>query len=83
MIQLHFDKLYSTERSLEPCETAVPFPKGECRDERDFWLVQDGEKRPVQTQVTSRWEDGSVRWLHVCCLWKRGGTVSGGESADS
>ena len=66
MIQLHFDKLYSTERSLEPCETAVPFPKGECRDERDFWLVQDGEKRPVQTQVTSRWEDGSVRWLHVC-----------------
>ena len=50
MIQLHFDKLYSTERSLEPCETAVPFPKGECRDERDFWLVQDGEKRPVQTQ---------------------------------
>ena len=28
--------------------------------------MQDGEKRPVQTQVTSRWEDGSVRWLHVC-----------------
>lgn len=65
MIQLHFDKLYGTARKLEPCQVAVPFPKGACRDEKDFWLVQEGRRRPVQTKVTSRWEDGSVRWLHV------------------
>lgn len=65
MIQLHFDKLYGTARKLEPCQAAVPFPKGACRDEKDFWLVQEGRRRPVQTKVTSRWEDSSVRWLHV------------------
>lgn len=65
MIRLHFDKLYGTSRQLEPCQTAVPFPKGECTDEKDFWLIQNGTKRQVQTEVTSRWEDGSVRWLHV------------------
>lgn len=65
MIRLHFDKLYGTARKLEPCQAAVPFPRGACRDEKDFWLVQEGRRRPVQTKVTSRWEDGSVRWLHV------------------
>ena len=78
MIQLHFNKLYSTKRRLEPCQTAVPFKKGECRDSEGFWLIQGKEKRQVQTMVTSRWEDGSIRWL---CIWFQA-DLGGNQAAD-
>jgi hypothetical protein len=47
-----------------PVTCGIPFPKGELGSERNVMLA-DGAGRtvPLQTEVTSRWSDGSVRWL--------------------
>ncbi|MDO4295660.1 MAG: glycoside hydrolase family 127 protein [bacterium] len=65
MIQLHFDKLYSGERLKEHCQTAIPFPKGKLFSADGLKVIQNDTCYPSQYQVTSRWEDGSIRWLHL------------------
>jgi hypothetical protein len=49
-----------------PVETAVPFPRGQLTDIGNWTVVSPGGQ-PVITQVgpTTRWDDGSVRWLYV------------------
>ena len=50
-------------RRGEPVSVGFPWPRGAVRDERCFRLIgPDGGERPLQTQVTDRWGDGSIRW---------------------
>jgi hypothetical protein len=67
MVKLHFEKLSRFDRNHEFVEAAVPFAKGRLLD-TDKVLVHSAEDSPgtiPQTQVTSRWDDGSVKWLHI------------------
>ena len=65
MIKLHFEKLYSTERKKEHCQAAVPFSRGRFYDTEGFALLQGTYRRKGQFKVTSRWDDGSIRWLFI------------------
>lgn len=65
MINLYFDKLYRYSRISEPVFTAIPCKKGELQDPSEVVILQNGQPVPFQTKVTSRYEDGSVRYLFV------------------
>lgn len=65
MIGLHFEKLAAFDRFQEPCSAAVPFARGEVREPFGISVKAGEESCPVQFRVTSRWPDGSVRWLLV------------------
>ncbi len=63
MINLKLPKLYRYDRKGEHSFIALPFSQGEFTDD-NMLAIYDGEKSlPVQTKVTSRYEDGSVRYL--------------------
>lgn len=50
-------------RLQEPVAAGVPFAAGIVRDDAALRLVDaDGGEHALQTQVTDRWSDGSVRW---------------------
>ncbi len=56
----------SVARQSEIVQTGVPLPEGMVTDERLVGLfAADDSAWPIQTRVTSRWPDGSVRWLLV------------------
>lgn len=65
MITLHFDKLYRSDRPAEPCFTSLPFAKGALTDAGELCLLQNDEILPIQTKVTSTYEDGSIRYLFL------------------
>ncbi len=47
-----------------PVTCGVPFPRGELGSDRHLRLIDaDGRPVPIQTSTTSRWPDGSVRWI--------------------
>ena len=61
--KVKFDKLYRWDRNREHCYIAVPVKKGQIRS-AEHVRIFDGERvLPSQTKVTSRYEDGSVRFL--------------------
>lgn len=63
-----FEKISKYDRPAEPVAIGMPFPQGVFRPSQHFELL-DGEKRlPVQTLVTGRWPDGSVRWAYLRAL---------------
>lgn len=65
-VSLSFEKLYKSARPAEPCTAAVPVKKGLLTDTAGISVADpQGRPVPVQPYVTSRWEDGSVRWLLV------------------
>ncbi len=62
-MKIKFDKLYRYERKMEPCSIAIPMKEGELWNAEGV-LIKDGERiLPSQTKVTSRYRDGSVRYL--------------------
>lgn len=64
-IEIRFDKLYRYERVQEPCGLGIPVPQGLLRSAREV-RVRDGVSLlPSQTRVTSRYQDGSVRFLYT------------------
>ena len=65
MITLHFDKLYNSERLQEPCFVSIPFAKGVLTDANSICLLQNDLALPIQTKITSTYEDGSIRYLFV------------------
>lgn len=65
MIKLHFEKLSRFNRDMEPCNVAIPFKKGELSDLSKIVITDDEKVFPSQSRVTSRWEDGTVKWLLV------------------
>jgi hypothetical protein len=62
-MKIHFPRLYRYERRAEHCSVALPFPKGVCRDSMRLRILDGTRELPVQTKVTSRYDDGSVRYL--------------------
>ena len=53
-------------RASWPVVSGVPFAKGMLASEKDVILLDaSGHPMPAQFQVTSRWHDGSVRWMTV------------------
>jgi hypothetical protein len=47
-----------------PVTSGVPFPPGHLTAAKNVRLLdQRGREVPVQTEVLSRWPDGSIRWL--------------------
>ncbi|MCR5304134.1 MAG: hypothetical protein K6E33_06175 [Lachnospiraceae bacterium] len=60
-----FEKLYKDDRKDVPASICVPFPQGELTDE-SFINVLDGDRKlPVQTKVTARHKDGSIKFVMV------------------
>jgi len=64
-MEIFFDKLYRYDRISEPVGVAVPWAKGELKDMSGLAILQDGKPVLIQPKVTSRYEDGSVRFLYV------------------
>ncbi len=62
-MKLHFPKLYRYERKAEPCTVCIPFPEGAFRDGMRLQILDGDTELPVQSLVTSRHRDGSVRYL--------------------
>ncbi len=65
MIDIFVDKLYRYDRIEEPCFVAVPVKEGELRDADRVRVYQEGRALPLQTKITSRHKDGSVRFLFL------------------
>ncbi len=47
-----------------PITGGVPLPRGALGSARNVRLLDaEGHEQPLQVQITSRWDDGSIRWL--------------------
>ena len=66
-MKICFDKLYKDDRKSELCGLCIPVKKGLLtRDKLSTVTILDDKRAvPVQTEVTSTWEDGSVRFLYA------------------
>ena len=62
-IPIEFEKLSKWDRHDEPFKLAIPWPRGHITDAEAVSLNDEGEPLPLQRRVTSRWADGSVRWM--------------------
>lgn len=67
MNTLTYEKLSKFDR-VATSAFGVPFAAGELVDPRRLRLLGPGGEIPVQTTVTGRWPDGTVRWLWCRCL---------------
>ena len=65
VMELKFPKLYRYDRVAEHCNIAIPVAKGKLKNTDSVQVFQAGKCVPVQTKVTSRYEDGSIRYLFV------------------
>ena len=65
MIDILFDKLYKYDRIQEPCYIGIPVKKGELQQADRVQIFQEDKKLSLQTKVTSRHKDGSVRFLFL------------------
>ncbi len=65
MINLYFEKLYRYPRIAEPCFIGIPVRRGELWDISHVAVWQEGRQVPLQAKITSRHEDGSVRFLFL------------------
>ncbi len=63
MSTIHFDKLSMHARQAEPVSLGIPFPQGALTDPARLGLRNGDTPVPVQTTVTARWPDGSIKWL--------------------
>ena len=64
-MDIKFRKLYRYERLREHCQIAIPYAKGALTQEKKVQVLQNGQCMPSQKKVTSRYEDGSIRYLFV------------------
>lgn len=84
MIKLYVEKLYRYPRIQEPLTAAIPFAQGELREESSVKVLDGANVLPVQSKVTARHLDGSVKYLFLrfmadlpgnagkefTCVWK-------------
>jgi len=66
-MKINFDKLYKDDRKSELCGICIPVKKGTLTTDKLSTVTILDNKRavPVQTEVTSTWEDGSVRYFYT------------------
>ncbi len=64
MVDLSFEKVYSTDRKNENCYIGIPLKRGLLKN-TDTVSVTDGEGKETasQSKATALWDDGSVKWL--------------------
>lgn len=65
MIDIYFDKLYRYPRLQTCAGIAVPFEKDKLYDIQKIAIMQNEKPCMIQPKVTSRYENGSVRYLFV------------------
>ena len=65
MITLRLDKLYSRERTAQPCSVSIPLAQGRLKASDPIRLWQNGMQLPMQKKVLSVYPDGSVRYLFL------------------
>lgn len=67
VLVIYFDKLYKDDREKELCGLCVPFERGKLPiDLADELKIMDEDTCiPLQTKVTSKWDDGSVRYAYL------------------
>lgn len=64
-MEIKFDKLYRYDRKKEHCFVAIPVKEGLLKN-ADRVQILDGDRvLPVQKKVTSRYKDGTVRYLFL------------------
>lgn len=64
MINLSFEKIYSTDRIKENCYIGLPFKKGELKNALTITITDDkNNEYASQSKATAFWDDGSVKWL--------------------
>jgi hypothetical protein len=63
MPTIHFDKISMHNRTAEPISLGIPFAQGQLTDPAQFGIRNNGTDITVQTDITARWDDGSVKWL--------------------
>lgn len=64
-MKIKFDKLYRYDRPGEHCSIAIPVKKGLLTDISRVQIIDNGRVLPIQKKVTSRHEDGSVRFMFL------------------
>ena len=66
-MKIYFDKLYKDDRNKELCGLCVPFKKGllNAPDADAITILDEDRPLPVQVEVTSKWDDGSVRFAYI------------------
>jgi len=63
-IPLRVTERQGFDRDAQPVSTGVPLPAGHLWDPASVRLMDpEGRQLPLQTEVLSRWPDGSIRWL--------------------
>lgn len=65
MIDIFVDKLYRYPRISEPLAIGIPVKQGELMDIDKVAVFQKGRQLPLQKKITSRYKDGSVRFLFL------------------
>lgn len=61
-MEIIFDKLYRYDRRIQS-EIAIPVRQGELKSLDKVQILQKGKAVPIQKKVTSRYADGSIRYL--------------------
>src|SRR5262245_19403580 len=46
-----------------PVTSGIPLPRGALADDQAAALFNGDRELPLQTEILSRWSDGSIRWL--------------------
>lgn len=64
-MDIYFDKLYRYDRISEPCYIGIPVREGELWDTDRVCVCQARKRLPLQSKITSRHKDGSVRFLFL------------------
>ena len=66
-MKIYFDKLYKSERKSELCGLCVPLKKGALAgsDISRVHILDGDSIVPLQTEITSTWDDGSVRYMYL------------------
>lgn len=70
-VVIHIREDAGIHRKGEPAQLGIPLPQGAFwPDQATLYLVRQstGDSVPFEHSTTSRWPDGSVRWLLVCLL---------------
>ncbi|MCM8787663.1 MAG: hypothetical protein NC935_06370 [Candidatus Omnitrophica bacterium] len=62
-IPIILDELSGINRIDEPVTGGIPIKKGLLFDTKNICLINQNKIIPVQTQILSRWSDGSIKWL--------------------
>lgn len=65
MITVYVEKLYRYPRIGEHMSVAIPFKQGELTDANKICIKDQEQVLPVQSKVTAKYPDGSIKYLLV------------------